>query len=430
MPIATIRDFMKFEAAGGIVLIFAAALALFVANSAFGDLYDRFIDIPVAIQFGKLVIAKPLILWINDGLMAVFFFLIGLEVKREFLVGELSSPSKVALPALGALGGLTIPALIYVVINWDGGENLNGWAIPAATDIAFALGVLALLGTRAPIALKVLLTAIAIFDDIGAIVIIAIFYTDQLSLDALYMALAFLAVLVVINRIGIARLAPYILLGIALWVCVLKSGVHATLAGFVTALFIPMARRKGDEETLLEKIEHGLHPWVAFSILPLFAFANAGVSFEGVGLSSFVEPVKLGISLGLFLGKQVGCFVAIWFAIRFGLAAMPPRTNWLHLYGVSLLCGIGFTMSLFIGGLAFEHSDFDAPIRLGVLTGSLLSAVVGYVLLLVASFARPATETVSSDLEQEPTPPDQPAIETSELSADEDSPRPPAGTTP
>ena len=395
MPLGTIRDFLKFEAAGGILLIIAAALALIVANSLFGGLYTRFIDIPVAIQFGRLEIAKPLLLWINDGLMAVFFFLIGLEVKREFLVGELSSPSKVALPALGAVGGIVFPAAIYVAINWGGGENLNGWAIPAATDIAFALGVLALLGSRAPLALKVLLTAIAIFDDIGAIVIIAIFYTSNLSFDALYVALGFLAVLVVINRIGIARTAPYVLLGIALWVCVLKSGVHATLAGFITALFVPMAPRKGKSDTLLGHLEHGLHPWVAFAILPLFAFANAGVSFEGVSIASFLEPVKLGISLGLFLGKQVGCFVMIWLAIRIGVARMPPGTNWLQLYGVSMLCGVGFTMSLFIGGLAFEHSDFDAPIRLGVLTGSLLSAVGGYFLLLAGSFGRteePATE--------------------------------------
>jgi NhaA family Na+:H+ antiporter len=404
MPIATIRDFLKYEAAGGILLIIAAALALFVANSILSGFYSRFIDIPVAIQFGRLEIAKPLLLWINDGLMAVFFFLIGLEVKREFLVGELSSPSKVALPALGAIGGIVFPAAIYVALNWGGGENLNGWAIPAATDIAFALGVLALLGSRAPIALKVLLTAIAIFDDIGAIVIIAIFYTSELSFDALYVALGFLAVLLVINRIGISRTAPYVLLGIALWVCVLKSGVHATLAGFVTALFVPMVQRKGRDDTLLGHLEHGLHPWVAFAVLPLFAFANAGVSFEGVGLASFTEPVKLGISLGLFLGKQIGCFVMIWLAIRVGIARMPDGSNWLQLYGVSMLCGVGFTMSLFIGGLAFEHSDFDAPIRLGVLTGSLLSAVGGYLLLLTGSFGpakQPAPEVQGDNLAEE-----------------------------
>ena len=403
MAISRIRQFLRMEAAGGLILIAAAVLALVVANGPLAWLYAGFLDVPVAIQIGRLEIAKPLLLWVNDGLMAVFFFLVGLEVKREFLVGELSSPAKIALPGLAAIGGVALPAAIYVAINWDGGEDLNGWAIPTATDIAFALGVLALLGSRAPLALKVLLTAIAIFDDIGAIVIIAVFYTDGLSIEALYAAGVFIAALALLNRLRVLRLAPYILLGIALWICVLKSGVHATLAGVVTALAIPMRPRRGEEETLLEHLEHVLHPWVAFAIVPIFAFANAGVSFEGLGLKSFVEPVKLGITMGLFLGKQLGCFAFMWLAIRVGLASMPRGTTWSQLYGVSLLCGIGFTMSLFVGSLAFEHSGFDAPIRLGVLTGTLLSAVCGYLLLAFGPRAAPgATEEAWPAGEAEP----------------------------
>ena len=380
-----IREFLKYEASGGILLFMAAAFAVVLANTGLGGLYTSFLEVPVQVRIGELDIAKPLLLWINDGLMAVFFFLIGLEVKRELLKGELSSPSRAALPAIGAIGGLAVPAGIYVALNWGGGENLNGWAIPAATDIAFALGVLALLGKGVPRAIGVLLMAIAIFDDLAAIIIIALFYTDNLAAGALYVGLVFLAALALLNRLKVLSLAPYVLLGIALWVCVLKSGVHATLAGVVTAFAIPMRTRDGEEEPLLEQLEHGLHPWVAFAILPLFAFANAGVSFAGIGIDSFVEPVKLGISLGLFLGKQLGIFAAIWLAILIGIAPLPEGVNWAQLYGVALLCGIGFTMSLFIGGLAFEHSDFDAPIRLGVITGSILSAVCGYLLLLFAS---------------------------------------------
>ncbi len=378
MPVSMIREFLRFEAAGGIILILAAAIALILANSPLGVFYTQFLDIPVAVQVGGLEIAKPLLLWINDGLMAIFFFLVGLEIKREFLEGELSTPSQLALPALGAIGGLALPALIYVAINWGDLQALNGWAIPAATDIAFALGILALVGSRAPISLKILLTAIAIIDDLGAILIIAIFYTDSLSLTALYAAGFAVAGLAIVNRLNITRLAPYVLLGIVLWVCVLKSGVHATLAGVVAAFFVPLRQREDDRQSLLKHVEHNLHAWVAFGILPLFAFANAGVSFAGVGLHSFVEPVKLGISLGLFLGKQVGVFAMLWLGIRFAIAPMPKDANWTQLYGISLLCGIGFTMSLFVGSLAFEHSSFDAPIRLGVLTGSIASAAIGY----------------------------------------------------
>lgn len=385
MPYDAIRDFLRYEASGGIVLIVAAALGLLMANSPLGGAYVAFLDIPVKLQFGSLILAKPLILWINDGLMAVFFFLVGLEIKREFLEGELSSFSQIALPAMAAAGGMAGPALVYVFFNSDNAAHMNGWAIPTATDIAFALGVLALVGSRVPLSLKILLTAIAIFDDLGAIIIIAVFYTDGLSIQSLAVGAVFVAALLVINRMGVTRKAAYILLGIGLWVCVLKSGVHATLAGVVTALMIPMTPRGNDDTPLLKELEHSLHPWVAFTILPLFAFSNAGVSFSGVSIDSFLEPVKLGISLGLFFGAQIGVFVMLWIGIQFKFAPMPKDATWMQLYGVSLLTGIGFTMSLFIGSLAFEHSSFDAPIRLGVLTGSLAAAICGYVILRIST---------------------------------------------
>jgi NhaA family Na+:H+ antiporter len=404
MPISMIREFLKFEAAGGIVLIFAAALALVLANSPLDTIYLAFLDIPLAIQVGDLVIAKPMLLWINDGLMAVFFFLVGLEIKREFLEGELASRSQIVLPAMAAVGGMAVPALIYVVINLGHPEHLNGWAIPAATDIAFALGILALLGSRAPLSLKVLLTAIAIIDDLGAIVILAVFYTDDLSLVALGFGFIFLLGLIAINGLKVTRLAPYVLLGIALWICVLKSGVHATLAGVITAFAIPL-RTKGDEEhSLLRHVEHELHPWIAFAILPIFAFANAGVSFTGMDLSSLVEPVKLGVSLGLFVGKQIGVFGLLWLCVRLGWSPLPPDTNWVQLYGVALLCGVGFTMSLFIGSLAFEHTSFDAPIRLGVLTGSLVSGLCGYLLLQFGPVGAPKQPEAFVETEPEPEP--------------------------
>jgi len=376
-----IREFIKLEAAGGFILIAASAVALVLANSPLGNLYTAFLDTPVAIEVGALKIAKPLLLWINDGLMTVFFFLVGLEIKREFLEGELSSPARIALPSFAAIGGMAAPAAIYAFINWDNAQNLNGWAIPAATDIAFALGILALVGSRAPISLKVLLMAIAIIDDLGAIVVIAIFYTSSLSLPALVLAGISMAGLVVVNLLRVNHPAAYLLLGIALWICVLKSGVHATLAGVVTALAIPLTSPGNVGQSMLKRIEHDLHPWVTFGILPLFAFANAGVSFTGIGMESFVEPVKLGISLGLFLGKQIGVFGMLWLCIKLSIAPMPEGANWRQLYGISLLCGIGFTMSLFVGSLAFEHSSFDAPIRLGVLTGSIVCAGLGYLVL-------------------------------------------------
>ena len=387
MPLKALADFLKMEAAGGIVLVLAAAIALVVANSAMAPLYASFLATPARVGIGDFEIAKPLLLWINDGLMAIFFFLVGLEIKREFVKGELSTREQAILPAIGALGGMAVPAVIFVLINIATPENLAGWAIPAATDIAFALGVLALLGSRAPFALKVLLTAIAVLDDLGAIVIIAVFYTAQLSIGALALAGGALAVLVAMNLLGVRRLAPYVIVGVVMWTCVLKSGVHATLAGVAVAMTIPIVEKEG--RSLLEDCEHGLHSWVAFGVLPLFGFANAGVSFAGMSPASLLDPLTLGIALGLFLGKQAGVYTAIRLTVRLGLARLPAGVSWRQIYGLAVLCGIGFTMSLFIGGLAWEHSDFDAPIRLGVLAGSIASAVVGALLLTLASAKRP-----------------------------------------
>lgn len=381
MPAEALRNFFKMEASSGIILIFAAALALLLANSPLNFLYQGTLDLPIAIQVGALEIHKPLLLWVNDGLMAVFFFLVGLEIKREFMDGELSSRSQVMLPALAAIGGMAAPALIYAYINQGNPANMNGWAIPTATDIAFALGVLALLGSRVPISLKILLTAIAIIDDLAAIIIIALFYTDSLSIVSLIVGAFFIIGLIAANRLGVVRPAVFVVLGIGLWVCVLKSGVHATLAGVITALAIPMHSPNRDKATVLTDLEYLLHPWVAFFVLPVFAFANAGVSFGGMSINSFLDPVTLGITLGLFAGKQLGVFTMLWLGIKFGFSQMPAQANWTQLYAVSLLCGIGFTMSLFIGSLAFEHSSFDASIRLGVLTASCLSAISGYLLL-------------------------------------------------
>jgi NhaA family Na+:H+ antiporter len=384
-PYDMIKEFLRLESAGGILLVIATLFALLLANSPWGAHYNSFLQTPLAIQVGELKIAKPLLLWINDGLMAVFFFLVGLEIKREFKIGELSSLPQIALPGVAAIGGMAVPAAIYVAINWDQPQNLNGWAIPAATDIAFALAVLSLLGNRVPVALKILLLAIAIFDDLGAILIIAFFYTSDLSETALLLTILPVAGLAILNARGVVSTAAYILLGIVLWVMVLKSGVHATLAGVVTALAVPLAKAENSDNTVLEEFEHALHPWVAYGILPLFAFANAGVSFQGIGLGSLAEPVMLGIALGLFAGKQIGIFGALWLTIKLKLASMPTNTNWMQLYAVSTIAGIGFTMSLFIGSLAFSHNGFDAQIRLGVLTGSLASALLGYALLRLST---------------------------------------------
>ncbi len=383
MPVTlrAIDEFLRRESAAGILLFGAALLAMLAINTALAPLYDGLLSTPVSIRVGALEIAKPLLLWINDGLMAVFFFLIGLEVKREVIEGELSSRDKAVLPLIAAVGGMAVPALVFVAINASSPAHLKGWAIPAATDIAFALGVIALLGRRVPAALKILLLAIAIFDDIGAIVIIALFYTADVSTFALALAALGIVTLVALNRLGVVRPAAYVLVGIFLWVCVLKSGVHATLAGVVTALAVPLSARKPGTASPLKALEHVLHPWVAFGVLPLFAFANAGVSLDGIGVDALTDPLPLGIVGGLVVGKQLGVFGAILAAVRFNLAALPAGVSWPQIYGLACLTGVGFTMSLFIGSLAFEDMAQMNPIRIGVLAGSLVSGVLGYMVL-------------------------------------------------
>lgn len=380
-----IRDFLRLETAGGIILVAAAVLALVVANTPLIVYYQSLIDVPIEIRIGSFVLAKPLLLWVNDGLMALFFFLIGLELKREFLEGELSDRSQIILPAVGAVGGMLVPALIYAWINVDDLVALQGWAIPAATDIAFALAILALLGSRVPLTLRVFLVSIAIFDDVGAIVIIALFYTSELSLLALSVAAVCLLALFALNRKGVLEKTPYLLIGLVMWTAVLKSGVHATLAGVLLAMFIPIRDREV-EPSPLHQLEHDLHTAVAFGVLPIFAFANAGISFQGVGLDAILHPVSLGVFLGLFLGKQIGVFLCCWLAVKSGLAKLPEGMAWLSLYGCGLLCGVGFTMSLFIGSLAFETTGvnllFDE--RIGILAGSLLSGLAGYIVLRIA----------------------------------------------
>lgn len=380
-----IREFLKLESAGSVLLLIAAIIAMLVANTPLSSFYNSLLNIPLEVRAGNFEIAKPLLLWVNDGLMAIFFFLVGLELKREVLEGELSKPSQIVLPAIGALGGMSIPALIYVFLNRNDPIAMNGWAIPAATDIAFALGVLASLGNRVPTSLKIFLLTLAIFDDLGAIVIIAIFYTSDLSLLSLFIAAVFVLALFTLNRRNVRSLTAYILIGIALWIAVLKSGVHATLAGVLLALFIPH-KGNADEAPLLKRLEHDLHPVVAFGILPIFAFANAGVPLSGLTMASFLQPVSLGIALGLFIGNQIGIFGFTWLAVKLRLAKLPESVRWIHMYGVSFVCGIGFTMSLFIGSLAFEHAgtEYGTIVRLGILTGSILSALFGYLILRVS----------------------------------------------
>ena len=378
-----LKDFFKLEAASGILLVLTAILAMIIANSPLDYLYTSFLDLPVEIRVGPLLIAKPLLLWINDGLMAIFFFLVGLELKREIMEGELSDSSSIVLPAMGALGGMAVPAIIYTWINWGDAIAIKGWAIPAATDIAFALGILLLLGDRISTSLKIFLVSIAIIDDIGAIVIIALFYTSDLSLNALFIALSFIPVLYILNRKNVTSVMPYIFVGLIMWTAVLKSGVHATLAGVLVAFFIPIKSNEHPERSPLKELEHDLHTVVAFGVLPLFAFANAGISLEGVGVDSILHPVPLGIAVGLFLGKQLGVFGFCWIGLKLGFASLPKGVALIHLYGVSLLCGVGFTMSLFVGSLAFGETGvnilFDE--RLGIIIGSLLSGVTGYLVL-------------------------------------------------
>ncbi|MEN0106424.1 MAG: Na+/H+ antiporter NhaA [Pseudomonas sp.] len=381
-----IHRFFRLEAASGLLLIAAAVLALLINNSPLAFLYNGLLSTPVAVQVGALQIAKPLLLWINDGLMALFFLTIGLEVKREVLEGHLAHPSQVVLPGLAAIGGMLVPALVYWAFNRHQGEALAGWAIPMATDIAFALGVLALLGTRVPLTLKLFLMTLAIIDDLGAIIVIALFYSTDLSTTSLLLAAVCIAVLITLNRAGVQKLGPYLVVGLILWVCVLKSGVHATLAGVTLAFTIPLRTRDGVPSPA-RALEHALHPWVIYGILPLFAFANAGVPLAGVGLDSFLHSVPLGIAAGLLLGKTVGVFGLAWLAIAVGIAKLPAGANWGQVFGVAILCGIGFTMSLFVGSLAFEPgvSALAGMDRIGILTGSLFAAVIGYGVMVKAS---------------------------------------------
>ncbi len=383
MVLNLVRQFLRLESAGGILLIAAALLAMIMINTPLSSLYDTLLNIPVEIRIAEFEIAKPLLLWINDGLMAVFFFLVGLELKREFLEGELASLSQIALPAVAATAGIVVPALFYVWLNMDDAVRLRGWAIPSATDIAFALGIMALLGKRVPTSLKLFLMTLAILDDVGAIVIIALFYTSNLSVLSLTVAGTAFVVLWIMNRRGVMSVPAYILVGTVMWASVLKSGVHATLAGVALAFMIPLRDPQQPDHSPLRELEHELHPPVAFVILPLFAFANAGVPLTGLSWSSLLEPVTLGIILGLFIGKQIGVFGASWVMIRFKWARMPAGTNWRQLYGAALLCGIGFTMSLFVASLAFEYTgrEYINSVRLGILVASTLAAISGYLLL-------------------------------------------------
>lgn len=380
---SSIQEFIASQSAGGVVLAVSALLALIVSNSPWRDSYEAVVAMHGEIRLGEwLVLSKPLLVWVNDLWMAVFFFLVGLEIKRELLEGELSTRAQLLLPAAAALGGMAVPALIYSAINWGNATALRGWAIPAATDIAFALGVLVLLGSRVPNSLKVFLTAVAIIDDLGAIVVIAFFYTDHLNLGMLGLAACGGVVLWALNRGRVTSIVPYLLVGLLVWLFVLKSGVHATVAGVMTALAIPL--KDGQGGSPLRETEHTLHPWVAFVVLPVFAFVNAGVSLSGVSLSTLAQTVPLGIAAGLVLGKVCGVFGAAGLLISFTSAKLPAGSAWGQLFGVSVLCGIGFTMSLFIGSLAFAglSAELDTQVKLGVLCGSLISALVGTALLL------------------------------------------------
>ena len=373
--VSRIRQFIEHEATGGIILASAALVAILLVNFGLNDAYHHLLEERVRIGIGSLTLDKSLHHFINDGLMAVFFFLVGLEIKREVLEGNLSSPSQIILPAVAALGGIAVPSGLYAFINWGNAATIGGWAIPAATDIAFALGALALLGVRAPLSLKIFLLTLATFDDLAAIIIIALFYTSQLSIVALAGALAVLAALFAYNRMGGGRTGIFILGGILMWLFVLKSGVHATLACVALALLIPL--RRGDGTSPLHELEHGLHPYVKFAILPLFAFANAGLPFDGFSLANLAQPLPFGIIAGLTLGKPVGIMLAVLLLVGTKLAKLPEGVNWRYMLGVSCLAGIGFTMSLFIGSLAFADAGLNAEVRVGVVAASLLSMALG-----------------------------------------------------
>jgi NhaA family Na+:H+ antiporter len=397
--VATLQEFLRLEAAGGLLLMGAAALAMVVANSPLGPTYQSALAVPFEIRLGTVGLSKPVLLWINDGLMAIFFLLVGMELKREAREGHLSSLRQATLPAFAAVGGMAFPALCFAAINYTNADAMRGWAIPAATDIAFALGVMALLGPRVPAALKAFLLSIAIIDDLGAIVIIAMFYTAELSTTALAVAALCIAGLAILNRRGVTRPAAYFLLGVPLWVAVLKSGVHATFAGVVLAWFIPLRGAAGTTESPLKSLEHALHPWVAYGVLPIFAFANAGVPVLGLSAADLVQPVPLGIMAGLFIGKQTGIMAMSWLAVRLGIAQLGAGLRWSQIYGVALLCGAGFTMSLFVASLAYGADVPQGGLdRLGILAGSLLSGVAGYMVLRFTAWPQPLTPAVDTDI--------------------------------
>ena len=379
------RWFFKLEAASGLLLLISAIIALIISNSNFSSLYFKILESYFFVGINNFGIELSLLHWINDALMAIFFFFVTLEIKREFLQGELSNRKQALLPIIAAIGGMLVPALLYIYINFQNSETLNGWAIPSATDIAFSLGVLSLLGSRVPISLKVFLTALAIIDDLGAIVIIAFFYSGDLDIYYLSFLLITFFVLFILNKANIKKIFPYLILGLVLWFFTHESGIHATISGVLLAIVIPH-RKKEKDFSLLLKIEHSISPYVAFGIMPLFALANAGVSLNGINLNSLLSPVPLGILLGLFLGKQIGVFLFSIISIKLKIAKMPNNSNWLSLYGVGILTGIGFTMSLFIGNLAFvENTQYISGVKIGVLAGSLLSTLFGYFLLLYAT---------------------------------------------
>ena len=378
------KYFFKLEAASGLILLFAAILALFISNSDLSNHYFEILEKKLKLGLGSFGLELSILHWINDVLMAIFFFLVSLEIKREFVKGELSNPKQAMLPIVGAIGGMLIPALFYILINWDDSIKLNGWAIPSATDIAFSLGVLSLLGKRVPISLKVFLTALAIIDDLGAIVIIAFFYSGNIQIKYLFLMLVALIILIILNKKNVKYFIPFLLVGILLWDFTHQSGIHATIAGVLLALTIPH-NTKNEKKSMLLKLEHSISPYVAFGIMPIFAFANAGVSLEGLSLSSLLNPVPLGILCGLFFGKQIGVFAFSFLAIKFKLAEMPNNSNWISFYAVGILTGIGFTMSLFVGNLAFANNmEYMDGVKIGVLSGSLLSTLCGYFLLLAS----------------------------------------------
>lgn len=380
---SSIAKFLQKESSGGILLVMSALLAIFLANTPLSIYYNMLLDTPVLIQVGALEVGKPLLLWVNDGLMAIFFLLVGLELKREFVEGELSDKKSIILPGLGAIGGMVIPAAVYLYFNMDDPVAAKGWAIPAATDIAFALGVLSLLGSRVPVSLKIFLTSLAIFDDVGAILIIAIFYTSNISITALVISAVCIGMLAILNKRGVVERSIYLMIGLVMWVSLLKSGVHATLAGVALAMFIPIKSTDDPGFSPLKTLEHDLHAVVAYAILPIFAFCNSGISFSGISIDDLLHPVPVGIAAGLLIGKQIGVFGLCWIGIKLKLTELPKGMNWTTLYGTAALCGIGYTMSLFIGSLAFQETGINNIIdeRIGIIIGSVLSGIVGYMVL-------------------------------------------------